>query len=236
MLSKPEIQPRPLRAMSRGPLLAPSSSYQLVDENADEDEVELQKPPPLLQPHQTRQLSAPSAVMKSVTIAVEYSSSTADHHRESMLVYDPNWLPTNSRAWKGTEEETSLCLDVMSLSNFSLAGLKCQAPREKESLRYNHSVRCFSNLFKNMEQIDCKTALMRLQTLQLDQLHANLTKSIDTLLADETRLELELWVSALLESRHLQRFCSTRSKGSLISYDRTEILDLDSTIGQFHSL
>jgi hypothetical protein len=172
--------------------------------------------------------------MKSVTIAVEYSSPTAEQNRDSMLLYDPNWLPSNSRAWKASEEESSLCQGFMSPTLHALAGSKCAASNGKTP-GVNHTEMCFTNLFKNMEQIDAKTALTRVQTLLLDQLHADLTKSADGLNIEETTLELELWISYLLESRYLQRFCTPRSDGSVISYNRTEILDLDSTIGKLSS-
>jgi hypothetical protein len=162
-----------------------------------------------------------SSVLKSVTIAVQYSSLPED--RALLQSYGGAW---DAKAWKGTEEENSLCLGLSGTRMSTLAGTKCSAPHNSDSV-LNHTPQCFQNLMKVMEVASSKTSLKQL--LQIRR------QSSDSVTQDEMELEYQLWTSTLVDRRILKKKFSVVSKPPepLVSYDKIDILDLDGTIGMY---
>lgn len=162
---------------------------------------------------------ASSQVLKSVTIAVQYSSLEED--RAFLKNYGTG---CDARVWKGTEDENSLCLGLSGTRKVTLVGTKCSAPHNSDSL-LNHTPQCFQNLMKVMEVASSKTSLKQLQLVR--------GPSTNSMTLDEMELEYQLWTSTLVDRRILKKRFSTWAKPAepTVSYNKMEILDLDGTIG-----
>lgn len=149
------------------------------------------------------------SVVKSVTIAVQYSPSSK---------IEPLNQP---KPWSQEHTRPTRCHEISGMASLSLAGKKCAINADGDG---KHSAKCFLNLVKAMKKADGPIALDFLRV------HGC---SADSGVMEEMRLERLLWISTLLNNKVFRGLWSPGGKEAKMSYDKIDILDLDGDIGVF---